>query len=309
MIVAHYFEPVGLIFVQSLVKPHAMKFILYPIFTALLLSCVESDKTFDQPSPKVESASPSDINPLGMTVETRFSPPQGFIREEVESTSFAAYLRNLPLKPFGSKVLYYNGSEKSSDVYDAVIDLPIGTRDLHQCADAIMRLRAEHLWTEKKYDQIHFNFTNGFRVDYAQWMKGKRVGFNGNKTFWKDGGTPSTSYSSFWKYMELIFSYAGTLSLSKELKSKELKLMQIGDIFIQGGSPGHAVIVVDMVKHPETNEQLFLLAQSYMPAQETQILINPTDNLLSPWYSLDFSGQLQTPEWTFNATDLKEFVE
>ena len=288
-----------------------MKLLFYPILAVFMLSCVENEHSLDNPNKDEESTSTKTvvIDPNGTTIETRFSPPQGFSRVEVQASSFANYLRQLPLKVAGSKVLYYNGSEKSNDVYDAVIDLPIGKRDLHQCADAIMRLRAEYLWNEKKYDQIHFNFTNGFRVDYSKWMKGKRVGFNGNQTFWKDGGTPSVSYTSFWSYMELIFSYAGTLSLSKEMKSKEMKNMEIGDVFIQGGSPGHAVIVVDMVKQKETGEQLFLLAQSYMPAQETHVLKNPTDTSISPWFSLNSSDQIRTPEWTFNSTDLKAFAE
>lgn len=287
-----------------------MKLLFYPLFAVLMLSCVENEHSVNNTTEEETTVTDiAIIDPNGSTIETRFSPPAGFIRVESEAASFASYLRQLPLKPAGSKVLYYNGTEKTNDVYDAVIDLSIGKRDLYQCADAIMRLRAEYLWNEKKYDQIHFNFTNGFRVDYSKWMKGKRVGFNGNQTFWKDGGTPSTSYASFWSYMELIFSYAGTLSLSKEMKSKDMQEMKIGDVFIQGGSPGHAVIVVDMAKHSETGEQLFLLAQSYMPAQETHVLINPSNELISPWYSLNSSDQIHTPEWTFNATDLKEFVE
>ena len=50
------------------------------------------------------------------------------------------------------------------------------------------------------------------------------------------------------------------------INSKELSEMQIGDVFIRGGSPGHCVIVVDMAVHQETGEKLFMLAQSYMPA-------------------------------------------
>ena len=302
-------ERIGLIFVQLCIKIRTMKFLLYPIFTFLILSCVENTRTNSSENSTNKSTTPDKIDSKGITIETRFNPPEGYQRIDLDGSNFESYLRQLPLKPAGSKVLYYNGSEKTSDVYDAVIDLPIGKRDLHQCADAIMRLRAEYLWNEKKYDQIHFNFTNGFRVDYSKWMKGKRVGFNGNQTFWKDGGNPSVSYASFWSYMELIFSYAGTVSLSKEMKSKDIQDMKIGDVFIQGGSPGHAVIVVDMAKHMETGEQLFLLAQSYMPAQETHILKNPTNPSISPWYSLGNSIQIKTPEWTFNSTDLKEFVE
>ncbi len=303
-------ERIGLIFVQLSIKNCTMKFLFSPVFAVLMLSCVENGHSVGNTTKEETTITDiAIIDPNGTTIETRFSPPEGFSRVEVQASSFANYLRQLPIKPAGAKALYYNGSEKTNDVYDAVIDLPIGKRDLHQCADAIMRLRAEYLWNEKKYDQIHFNFTNGFRVDYSKWMKGKRVGFSGNQTFWKDGGRPSVSYASFWSYMELIFSYAGTLSLSKEMKSKDIKNMKIGDVFIEGGSPGHAVIVVDMAMHDETGEQLFLLAQSYMPAQETHVLKNPSNKTISPWYSLDGSTQIYTPEWTFNATDLREFVE
>ncbi len=98
----------------------------------------------------------------------------------------------------------------------------------------------------------------------------------------------------------------GTLSLSKELKSVPVSAMQIGDVFIQGGSPGHAIIVVDMAMD-KAGQKLFLLAQSYMPAQELQILKNPRGEDEGPWYSADFGQWLKTPEWTFGAGDLKRF--
>lgn len=53
-------------------------------------------------------------------------------------------------------------------------------------------------------------------------------------------------------------------------------------------------------------QKMFLLAQSYMPAQEIQLLKNPS-NSNSPWYSISDNGILNTPEWTFNNGDLKQF--
>ena len=82
--------------------------------------------------------------------------------------------------------------------------------------------------------------------------------------------------------------------------------MEIGDVFIRGGSPGHAVIVVDLAADAQ-GRQVFLLAQSYMPAQEIQILKNPNDQALSPWYSTDFGEELVTPEWTFGKGERKRF--
>lgn len=251
------------------------------------------------------------INPDGQTLETRILTPEGFERTITDENSFAEYLKQLPLKPHGSEVTFYNGSTKPNyDVYDAVVDLNIGKKDLHQCADAVIRLRAEYLWNQKQYDIIHFNFTNGFRVDYSEWMKGKRIVVKGNETYWILSSSPTNTYQDFWKYMEIIFSYAGTISLSKELKPVNIDDLKIGDVFIQGGSPGHAIIVVDLALNPQTKEKIFLLAQSYMPAQEIQILKNPdNNNKISPWYSVDFGEILETPEWTFYKTDLKRFEE
>jgi hypothetical protein len=267
------------------------------------------------------------INPSGSTIEKRILPPTGFTRIIGNDGSFAKYLRNLPLKPHGSEVLLYDGSIKTNyNTYDAVIDMEIGNKDLHQCADAVMRLRAEYLWNHKRYNDIHFNFTNGFRVDYSKWMEGKRMVVKGNETYWVDKldityvdswflknqlpEAPSNTYQDFWEYMELIFNYAGTLSLSKELIPVDIRDMKIGDVFIWGGSPGHAILVMDIAENSDTKEKTFLLAQSYMPAQETQILQNPNNSKLSPWYSVtEISEELNTPEWTFSINDLKRFKE
>ena len=249
------------------------------------------------------------INPAGKDVESRILVPMGFRRSEAEEGTFGNYLRYLPLLPDGSPVIYYNGQPKARRVDVAVIDIDVGKRDLQQCADAVMRLRGEYLYSQQKYDQIHFNFTNGFRVDYKEWMKGKRMVVAGNKTYWKQSAAPSNSHADFRKYMDLIFTYAGTLSLSKELPEVSLENLQIGDVFIEGGSPGHAVIVLDVANHKETHEKIFLLAQSYMPAQSIHILMNPNDSKLSPWYRIPDTDILRTPEWTFSPIQLKRFEE
>lgn len=242
------------------------------------------------------------------TIQQRFQLPQGFVREEESKTSFDYFLRNLPLKPLGSNVLYFDGTTKPNrNVYEAVVDLPIGKQDLHQCADAVMRLRADYFYSQKQYDKIHFNFTNGFRADFSKWAAGYRIAIKGNKTSWIKTAKPSNSYETYWKYLEKVFMYAGTASLEKELKPINALDIKIGDVFIKGGFPGHAVIVVDMAVNPKNNQKIMLLAQSYMPAQEIQILKNPNNSSLSPWYAVDFGTSLQTPEWTFSSSQLKRF--
>lgn len=247
------------------------------------------------------------INEEGKTVSTRIREPKNFKRVPVESNSFGEYLRELPLKPHGSKVSYYNGVIKPKDVHVAVIDMDVGERDLQQCADAIIRLRAEYLFSQQMYDKIHFNFTNGFKIDYPNWIKGKRVTVEGNNCHWVQKTGYSNTYKDLRKYLNMVFAYAGTLSLEKELETINPSEINIGDVIIQGGSPGHAVTVIDIAENIDSGKKIFMLAQSYMPAQDIHILKNPMNNKLSPWYELDFGEQLYTPEWVFNKNDFKRF--
>lgn len=254
-----------------------------------------------------DSANPL-INEDGKHIFSRFNVPKGFERKPLKQSSFAYYLQNLPLKVVGSKVRYYDGSIKYKDVYEAVINLDIDNKNLQQCADAVMRLRAEYFYALKAYENISFNLTNGFRVDYSEWIKGNRVIVKGNQTYWQKSAAPSNTYKDCRNYLNFVFAYAGTLSLEKTLYNKGLKYIAIGDVFVIGGSPGHAVIVVDVAENLK-GEKVFLLAQSYMPAQEIQILKNPNDKQLSPWYSANIPDELITPEWTFKARHLKSWEQ
>jgi hypothetical protein len=66
------------------------------------------------------------------------------------------------------------------------------------------------------------------------------------------------------------------------------------------------VLVLDVATNAQ-GKKLFLLGQSYMPAQEFHVLKNPNNPRLSPWYEADFAGQLVTPEWIFEKSELRQF--
>lgn len=226
-------------------------------------------------------------NEKACTLQERFCTPEGYSRLYADSGSFGAYLRNLPLKPSGTPVKLFDGRIKdSAGVYRAVVDMEISPADLQQCADAVMRLRAEYLFAAKRFSEISFRFTGDGKMHaYSSYAGADRT------------------YRMFRKYMDHVFAYANTASLKKQLIPGKPLQMRPGDVLIQSGNPyGHAVMVVDMCSGKQ-GRQKFMLAQSYMPAQEIQILINPLDN--SVWYTLQAEGILQTPEWTFRMSDLR----
>ncbi|WAM34715.1 DUF4846 domain-containing protein [Caldicellulosiruptor morganii] len=247
------------------------------------------------------------INPSGKTIAERIRVPEGYQRIPVPKGSFSEFVRNLPLKPHGWKVHYYNGQEKFNDVYVAVLDIDVGDRDLQQCADAAIRLYAEYLYKNKQYDRIHFNFTNGFRADFKRWMEGYRIKVEGNRAYWVKKAGYCNDYQCFRRYLDMVFAYAGTLSLLKELKKVPLEDMQIGDVFLD---ENHCEIIVDIAQNKNTGEKIFLLAQSYMPAQEIHILKNPAnEDENNPWYSINFGDMLTTPEWQFKKESVYRFGE
>ncbi len=230
-----------------------------------------------------------DNAPAQETLAQRIAPPTGFERVPAPDGTFSGWLRGLPLKPAGSPVLTYTGKPKwRQDAHVAVIDIDVGKRDLQQCADAIMRLRGEWLFGAGRKTSIAFNDTDGKRRAFSRQSK--------------------QDYPAFRKYMDLVFAYAGTYSLERELKPVDIGDMEIGDVFIKGGFPGHAVLVADMAVDKASGEKRFLLIQSYMPAQEMHVLKSPKSADGSAWYSAnDIGDQLVTPEWVFARTALKRW--
>jgi len=243
------------------------------------------------------------------SLASRIAPPAGYERDVLSPGGFGDWLRHLPLKPGRPPVRLHNGRLKpNQEAHAAVIDIDVGGGDLQQCADAVIRLRAEYLWSVRDFAAIRFRFTSGDPAEYLKWREGHRPVVSGTRVRWTRPEAPDASYAGFRRYLTSVFTYAGSLSLSRELVPvPDPRDPRVGDVFIQGGSPGHAVLVVDEAADHASGRRVFLLAQSYMPAQDVQVLRNPRSAALSPWFVVDFGETLETPEWTFRATDLRRF--
>lgn len=269
-----------------------MKVVLFLVVVlnyTFLSSCTQTNATNRENKQKTSlQERANDLDTSGRTIRSRFNCPAGFTRASTTANSWEAFLQNLPLKPHGTNVKHFDGTPKPNKAaYCAVIDLPFYGNQNYQCADAIMRLRAQYLFEQKKYSEIQFAFVNGSKYNYQTYL-----------------GQRTPTFSNLWTYLEKVFMYSSTLSLEKQLTTKPSLELQIGDVFVKGGSPGHAVIVVDRCSN-EKGEVKFMLAQSYMPAQDLQILVGDDGKL--PWYDLNFGDFLYSAEWTFTKDQLKKF--
>ena len=170
-----------------------------------------------------------------------------------------------------------------------------------------MRLRAEYLYSRQNLAGIHFNFTSGDTAQFVRWSQGYRPIVSGNSVRWQRSKAPDDSYASFREYLNVVFTYAGSASLTREMEAIDARHLEAGDVFIQGGYPGHAVIIIDTATEKRSGRRVFLLAQSYMPAQDIHVLKNPNGGTLGPWYDANLGSTLKTPEWTFRPEHLRRF--
>ena len=265
----------------------------------------ETDNAVEEGQPQqIEEEAESYINEDGNCIKDRISVPKGFTRVSYKKKSLGAFLRSYPLCEAGQPVLLYDGTEKGNqNAHVAVFDMDVTDGDLQQCADSVIRMYAEYFYKQKQYDKMKFQFVNGFSCDFDKWSQGMRVSVNGNDTSWYQEANTDDSKETFESYLRTVFSYASTLSMEKESEPIKLEDIEVGDIFIRGGSPGHVVMVVDVCEN-EKGEKAFLLAQGYMPAQRFHILKNP-EHEDDPWYyETEVRYPFHTAEYTFDEGSL-----
>jgi hypothetical protein len=210
--------------------------------------------------------------------------PKGYKRTAADNRSFAAWLRKIGLKTDNTVYLFDGSKKENQSAQFAVLDISVSKKNLQQCADAVMRLRAEYLFTQRNFDTILFADNDGTKYIFKQ----------------------PYSRQNFDTYLDRVFGMCGSASLAKQLKPTTMQYISPGDVLIHGGFPGHAVIVLDVATDSEGNK-IYLLAQSYMPAQDIHLLNNPSNKKISPWYLVNEDEKIETPEYLFTKHELKKW--
>jgi len=243
---------------------------------------------------------------LGQTIESYFEPPEGYERELLND--YSHWIIDQPII-VGKDVLTYNkdtiwGLNKT---YIAKFDYDIGKENLHQCADAAIYLNARYHYSTNNIQKIKYHFTNGYIYNYSTFIKNKVPDCKNNKG-WKCKLVYQKNKKELNKYLDIVWKYAGSYSLEKyDTYHVNINNIQPGDIFIYGGFPGHVVSVVDVIKN-KSGDKKFMLSQSYMPAQEQHILLNPRKKF-SVWHDLiNSENEVITNGGVFNKTQLRRFI-
>ncbi|MBP5412975.1 MAG: hypothetical protein J6Y47_06960 [Bacteroidales bacterium] len=216
--------------------------------------------------------------------------PYGYERIDGIDAAYSTFLRSLPLKGKGEKVMLYTGDTANYQFLSyAVVDLLI-LSNAEQCADACMRLRAEYLFRRGRYGEIRFNDVNGKTMKY----------------------TGDSSRKEFEKYLRKVYNAANTFSLSRELQQRPLAEIQPGDVFVYaaadrpGNQYGHAIMVVDVARNPRTGKKMLLLAEGNTPARNIHVMRNLGHPFRSPWFTLDENAdKLRLSVFRFNANELR----
>jgi len=230
------------------------------------------------------------------TIKCLYKKPKQAKKYERFQDAFSEWIADHPLKK-DDVLKYHTGAIKyiaPNDVYDAVFDYEIGPLDLHQCADAAMYLWASYNYSNgpEFYERLVFNGADGTEYNYLGYLE----------TSGKEDNC-----KTFRRWLDLVWTYANTWSISEyNLVSVPIWDIQPGDVLIVGGFPGHAVSVVDVLLDSETGHKYFMLAQSFMPAQENHILKNPATG--DVWYQIEaYMTHVRTPQYTFHINDLKRW--
>lgn len=194
-----------------MLKPNIMSNLLWIAVSFVFFSCdltTDNNNLTPLSQPKKQFATVKEI-----------PAPGGYqrIKEGEDQDSFGEWLTNIRLKEDDLVYLYNGKLKRRQSAQFAVLDISVGDKDLQQCADAVMRLRAEYLFSQKRFDEIAF------------------MDNNGRSYSWKGGN----NRQAFNKYLEQVFGWCGSASLEKQLRPVEnINNMKPGDVFIQGGFPG-----------------------------------------------------------------------
>ena len=224
------------------------------------------------------------------TVRTTFVPPSG--SQRIVGDAFGTSLGELTVAPADQSVCTFDGAVVSHRA--RVVEVPMVGGDLQQCADMAIRLRAE--WLKEQQKEVLFHATSGDPLPWKQYAAGQRPYEKNGRIAWK-----TSSMAADWEgYLRAVFIWAGTRSLVAYDTEPTTEVVP-GNIVVVPGSPGHAIVLVDVARRGD--EVLVLVGEGYMPAQDFHIELGPIDG----WWL--WNDGIKLDHWDMPASGLRRFKE
>lgn len=266
-----------------------MKFSVFIFFIALLFSCNSHIFKSSSNSEFADTNETKIIRCKELKIFTRYQTPVNYNRNKNLSL-FAKWLNDISLK--NNKIPVYTFDEirkPNPNIYVGVLDLDQPKKNVQFNANAIIRLRLEYFYQNKKYNEMDKMANIETKpTPYTKYAKG------------------DLSKATFDSYLIYYLENTTSNTIKQLLKPILFENIEIGDVFFQTGNiRNHAVIIIDMANEANGNK-IFILAQGYYPSQDIQILVNPSNDNISPWYEAK-TGILFTPEWRFSTSDVMRF--
>lgn len=223
------------------------------------------------------------------TLEAAFPPPTG--AERVEADAFGTWLRARTVASADRPVRTHDGRIVGHAA--RVIELPVVRGDLQQCADSAIRLRAE--WRKERGEPVMFHATSGDPIPWSRWQAGERPYEDGGRLKWRPGTKGEWS-----AYLQHVFTWAGTLSLHAYDTEAAEGTPVPGDLMVDPGSPGHAVVLLDVARRGD--ETYVLVGEGFMPAQDFHVELGPHDG----WWR--WGDRLDLPHWSLPVSSHRRFT-
>ncbi len=264
----------------------------------LLAACavLPSGTSAGAPDPAAPAAAVPGVSAPALPATVGQIPaPAGYTRVPSAPGSFGAWLEALPLYPPDRQVLSHRGDPMTHMPAWRVVDMPVGDRDLQQCADSLLRLRAD--WLRSIGRNPAFRYTSGDLSSWADYAAGWRLRVSGNTVSRVKSAAPDASEANYDRWLMDLFTYAGTRSLPAD--SLPDASPDPGDFLLISGSPGHAVMILGVAARADVPagggpyggapDRLVMVGQGFMPAMDFHIVIGDVggaDGAAGPWHRI-----------------------
>jgi hypothetical protein len=212
-----------------------------------------------------------------------------------EAESWTEWLRLLPLAAPGTPVRNYRGEivvPGDDEHLAAVVAIDVGTQNIQQSGDVILRLHAEWRWWVNDLRMLYLSDAK-VELPLQKWVAGERLVASEGKPTWvrQAEPKPKLDYADFRAYLDSVFTWSDGQALLAESVPLAPESLEPGAFFLHEGHPAQVLIVLD-VATSQDGKRAMLLAQAQSPGESLHV-IRPNRN--SVWFSVRTDQPVRVP--------------